>query len=120
MEEQAERRRLYYRWVFWLFGGWLGCGVVVAVVLLATITDANAGYPALFFGGLFLATAVPVSLACAILAASSLRRQEPYPRAMIALLVISALVAWRSFVPTLKYYAALVQTLLHFFGLPST
>jgi hypothetical protein len=39
---------------------------------------------------------------------------------MIALLIISGLMAWRLFVPTLKYYAALVQTLLHLFGVPST
>jgi hypothetical protein len=37
---------------------------------------------------------------------------------MIALLVISGVLVWKLLVPTFKYYAALVQTLLHFLGLP--
>lgn len=48
--ERPSSRR-YYRWAFGLFGGYFAIAVVLAVVLLATITDANAGLPALFFGG---------------------------------------------------------------------
>ena len=99
-----------YRWVFGLFGGWLICAVVLAVVLLVSITDANAGYPALFFGGLFLMTAAPVAVACAVLAGASLKRREPYRRAMIGLLVISSLIALRFLGRTLTFFVALLQT----------
>ena len=109
---RVPRRRLRYRWAFGLFGGWLVCGVVLAVVLLASITGANAGYPALFFGALFMATAAPVCIACAVLAGASLSRHEPYRLAMIGLLVISSLIALKTLVPTLKFSAALAETLL--------
>jgi len=110
LPEGLERRTRCYRWAFGLLGGWLICGVVLAVVLLATITDVNAGYPALFFGGLFMMTAVPVAVACAVLAGASLKRREPYRRAMIGLLVISSLIALRFLSRTLTFVVALLQT----------
>jgi hypothetical protein len=99
-----------YRWAFGLLWGWLICGVVLAVVLLASITDVNAGYPALFFGGLFMMTAAPVAIACAVLAGASLKRREPYRRAMIGLLVISSFIALRFLGRTLTFFVALLQT----------
>jgi len=111
MPERVQRRRRLYRWAFGLLGGWLICGVILAAVLLASITDANAGYPALFFGALFMATAAPVCIACAILAGASLRRREPHRLAVIGLLVVSSLIALKTLVPTLKFSAALAETL---------
>ena len=78
MAERVQARRRLYRWALGLFGGWLICAVVLVAVLLASITGANAGYPALFFGALFTATAAPVCVPCAILAGASLRRHEPH------------------------------------------
>ena len=51
----------HYRVAFWLFGGYFLLGVIVAVVLLLAITDANAGYPSLFFAGVFAAAGCPSS-----------------------------------------------------------
>ena len=66
-----EGRTRYYRWVLGLFGGYLIGGVVLAVILLLSITDTNVGYPALFFGGIFVATAAPACVVCAVLAGVS-------------------------------------------------
>ncbi len=93
-ESASDRRTRYYRWALGLFGGYLIFGIVLAVILLTTITDANAGYPALFFGGLFAAAGFPISVACAVLAGKSLARREPRRLAVISVLIISCLGAW--------------------------
>jgi hypothetical protein len=82
----SERRTRYYRWALGLFGGYLISAVVVAVILLATINDVNAGYPALFFGALYAAAGLPVFIASAVLAAKSLARREPHRLAVIGVL----------------------------------
>jgi len=84
----SERQTRYYRWVLGLFGGYLFFAVVVAVILLATINDINAGYPALFFGGLYAAAAIPVFIASVVFAAKSLARPEPYRLAVIGVLIV--------------------------------
>jgi drug/metabolite transporter superfamily protein YnfA len=81
----------YYRWALGLFGGYLIFAVVVALVLLATINDVNAGYPALFFGGLYAAAGLPVFIASAVFSAKSLARREPHRLAVIGVLVICCL-----------------------------
>lgn len=85
----------YYRWVFGMLGAYVIGVVVLVIVLLLSITDANAGYPALFFGGILLATVPPAGVACAILAAVSLLRHEAHRAAMIGVLVVSCLLAWQ-------------------------
>jgi hypothetical protein len=112
MSEEMEGRTRYYRWVLGLFGGYLIGGVVLAVILLLSITDANAGYPALFFGSIFVATAAPACVVCAVLAGVSLMRREPYRPATIAVLVVSCLVAWNFLGPAFRLFEGLVRTLL--------
>jgi hypothetical protein len=87
----SELQTRYYRWALGLFGGYLIFAVVVAVILLATINDINAGYPALFFGGLYAAAGLPIFSASAVLAAKSLTRREPHRLAVISVLVICCL-----------------------------
>ena len=71
MSEAIQSQTCYYRWVLRLFGGYLIGGVILVVILLASITDANAGYPALFFGSVLLVIAVPVCVLGAVLAGIS-------------------------------------------------
>jgi hypothetical protein len=87
----SEHQTRCYRWALGLFGGYLIFAVVVAVILLATINDINAGYPALFFGGLYAAAAIPVFILSAVLAAKSLARPEPYRLAVIGVLIVCCL-----------------------------
>jgi len=84
----GERQTRYYRWAIGLFAGYLILAVVVAAILLATINDVNAGYPALFFGGLYAVAAAPVFIASAVLAGKSLAQREPYRLAVIGVLII--------------------------------
>jgi hypothetical protein len=58
---------------------------------LATINDINAGYPALFFGGLYAAAGLPVFIASTVLAGKSLARREPHRLAVIGVLIICCL-----------------------------
>ncbi|HTO45127.1 MAG TPA: hypothetical protein VML56_13705 [Burkholderiales bacterium] len=101
-ELASDRRTRYYRWAFGLFGGYLVFGVVLAIVLLAAITDANAGYPSLFFAGAFALAGVPVFAACAALAVKSLAKREPHRLAVIGVLIISCLFAWILLVRVLR------------------
>lgn len=94
MQENIEPRTRYYRWVIGLFVGYLVCGIVLAVVLYLSITDANAGYPALFFGGLFAAAGLPVFIACAVLAVKSVVKGEPHRLAVVGVLLVCCLFAW--------------------------
>jgi len=74
--------------VFW---GHAALVMIAGIVLLATITDANAGYPALFFGGLVAALSVPVWIVAFVLAAIALVRREPRPLAPVVVLALSGL-----------------------------
>jgi hypothetical protein len=86
--------------------------VILVVILVASITDANAGYPALFFGSVFLVIAVPVCVLGAVLAGVSLIKREPYRPAMIGALVVSCLIAWNFYGLALRFFETLVQTLM--------
>lgn len=112
LSDEVEGRTCYYRWVFGVFGGYLIGGVVLAVILLASITDANAGYPALFFGGVFLATAAPAGSVCAVLAGVSLMRREPYRRTMVGVLVVSCLVVWNFLGTAVRLMEGVAQAVL--------
>jgi hypothetical protein len=94
MSKVTARRTRYYRWVFRLYGGYLIAFAVAVVLLLASITDANAGMPALFLGGVLLATAIPACVINAVLAGFSLVRREPYRPAMIGTIIASCLIVW--------------------------
>lgn len=74
--------------VFW---GHAALVVIAGIVLLATISDANAGYPALFFGGIVAAVSVPVWIVAFALGAMALVRREPRPLAAIVIVVLSGL-----------------------------
>ena len=74
-----------------LFWGHAAIVAVAAVVLLVTITDANAGYPALFFGGLVAALSAPVWMLSFAFAAIALVRREPLPLATVVVVVLSGL-----------------------------
>jgi len=74
--------------VFW---GHTALLLIVVVVLLATITDANAGYPALFFSGVVAALSVPVWIVAFALAAIALIKREPRPLATVVVVVVSGL-----------------------------
>jgi hypothetical protein len=87
----SEGQTHYYRWAIGLFAGYLVLAVIVAAILLVTINDVNAGYPALFFGGLYALAAAPVFIASAVLASKSLAKREPYRLAVICVLVICCL-----------------------------
>jgi hypothetical protein len=78
----------YRRRALRLFWGHAALVLLAFVVLLATITDANAGYPALFFGGLVVAASVPVWIASSALAAIALVRREPRPVAVVVVLAL--------------------------------
>ncbi len=84
----------YYRWVFRLLGAYAIGFAVVAVLLLVSITDANAGLPALFFGGALVATAVPAFAIGAVLAGFSLAKGEPHRSVMLGIIIVSCLVIW--------------------------
>ena len=58
------------------------------------LTDANAGYPSLFFAGVFAAAGLPVFAVAAVFAGKSLARREPHRVAMLAVLAVSILFAW--------------------------
>ena len=85
-------RTRYYRAVFRLLGGYVLVLVAGVGGLLLSITDANAGYPALFFGGVLLGTSPAIGAVLALLAGLSLKKHEPYRGAMILVLVLSCLV----------------------------
>lgn len=105
-------RRRYYRWALSLFGGYAIFGVVVLAVLLVSITDANAGYPALFFGALFMASAMPVCALCAVFAAVSLAKREPHRLAVGGVLVVSGLLAVWLAAPAFAVFKGLAQIFL--------
>ena len=69
----SEPQARYYRRALGLFAGYVVVGIVVAVILLLAITDANAGYPSLFFAGAF-AAAFAASLAGATKRSASRNR----------------------------------------------
>jgi len=83
----------FRRWALRLFVSHLLLAVVTMIVLVVTITDQNAGYPALFFAGLLAALSFPVWIATIVLAAVSLVRREPRPLISVGLLAICALLA---------------------------
>ena len=111
MSKEEQGRTGYYRWVFRLYGGYLIGGVILVVILLASITDTNAGYPALFFGSVLLVIAVPVCVLGAVLAAVSLTKREAYRSTMIGALVVSCLIVWSFHGLALRFAEALVQAL---------
>ena len=80
-----------------LFWGHAALLVVAVVLLLLSITDANAGYPALFFGGLVVAASVPVWIVSCAFAAIALVRREPRPLAVVVVLVLSGSLATACF-----------------------
>ena len=76
-----------------LFVGHLLLAAVTLIVLLVGITDANAGYPALFFAGILAAVSLPVWVITSVFAAISLARREPRPAIAGGLLAISGLLS---------------------------
>ncbi len=89
MSTRTGRPTHYYRWVFRLLGAYLIGFAAIAVLLLVSITGANAGLPALFFGGALVATAVPAFAIGAVLAGLSLAKHEPYRPAMLGIVIVS-------------------------------
>jgi hypothetical protein len=94
-----------------LYGAYLLAAVLLLVVALASITDANAGYPALFLAGVLMATAAPVCVTGAVLAGLSLLRREPYRPAMAAVLVASCVIALKCAGIAVRFIDTLLQTL---------
>ena len=111
MSKVMAGRTHYYRWVFRLYGGYLLGFAVVAALLLASITGANAGLPALFLGGVLVAAAVPACAIGAVLAGVSLMRREPYQPAMIGIIIASCLIVWAFHGTFLAYGQLLVKIL---------
>jgi uncharacterized membrane protein YczE len=74
-----------------LFWGHAALVAIAGIVLLVTITDANAGYPALFFGGIVAAVSVPVWMLSFAFAAMALIRREPLPLGTVVVAVLSGL-----------------------------
>jgi hypothetical protein len=84
-------RTRYYRWVFRLYAAYLIGFAIIAVLLLTSITGANAGLPALFLGGVLVATSVPACAIGAVLAGVSVMKREPYRPVMIGIVIASCL-----------------------------
>jgi hypothetical protein len=84
----------FRRWAVRLFVGYLAVGALAIGAMLASITAANAGYPALFLLTLFVAVSLPVWIVVAALAAISLVRREPGPRAAWIVLIACAAAVW--------------------------
>ncbi len=84
----------FFRWAAGLAIGLLIVGVVLAIALAATYSDANAGLPMLFFGAIYVALAVPICFASAVLAGLSLSRGEGHRRKAIAILCVMAAITW--------------------------
>jgi hypothetical protein len=111
MSEILVGRTRYYRWVFRLYAAYLIGFAIVAVLLLASITGANAGLPALFLGGVLVAAAVPACAVGAVLAGVSLMRHERYRATMIGTIIVSCLVIW-AFHGTFLAYGQLLAKIL--------
>jgi len=111
MSKVTAGRTRYYRWVFHLYRGYLIAFAVAVVLLLASITSANAGLPALFLGGVLFATAIPACAIGGVLAGVSLMRREPYRPAMIGTIIASCLIVWALHGIFLKYVQLLWKIL---------
>jgi hypothetical protein len=85
---------MFFRWAVRLSIGLLVGGVILAISLAATYSNASAGLPILFFSAVYAVLAVPICLASAVLAGLSLSKGENHRKAAIAILIVMGSIAW--------------------------
>lgn len=87
-------RPKFFRWAAGLSMGLLIVGIVLAVALVATYRERDAGLPILFFGMVYVVIALPVCLASAVLAGLSLKKGEGRSNGALAILIVMGAILW--------------------------
>ena len=110
LEKPSNRPRApFFRWAVRLSVGLLIAGVIVAIAITGTYSEANAGLPLLFFGMVFVVFSVPIAFASAVLAALSLSKGEDHRRTAIGILIVMGGIAWTFKAMPFQFAKALIE-----------